>query len=70
MLEHEEEDIPVIPTILDFFRFRPGVTSSSFATAQRILSSGGPSISVGTRRGGRELDQWLRGAGHDRSRTF
>jgi trimeric autotransporter adhesin len=28
-------------TILDFFRFRPGVTSNTFTTTPRILSSGG-----------------------------
>lgn len=32
---------PVAVTIWDIFRFRPGVTLDSFATAQRILSSGG-----------------------------
>jgi hypothetical protein len=32
---------PVAVTIWDLFRFRPGTTSDSFATAQRILSSGG-----------------------------
>ncbi|MGA9773275.1 MAG: NF038122 family metalloprotease [Blastocatellia bacterium] len=32
---------PVAVTIWDMFRFRPGVTSASFQTAQRILSSGG-----------------------------
>jgi len=29
------------PTILDFFRFRPGVTNGTFASANRIQSSGG-----------------------------
>ena len=38
-LELGEEDNLI--TVLDMFRFRPGVTSSSFGTAQRILSSGG-----------------------------
>lgn len=28
-------------TILDYFRFRPGVTMTTFSTAQRILASGG-----------------------------
>jgi hypothetical protein len=32
------------PTILDFFRFRPGVTSGSFGSAQRIQSSGGEQV--------------------------
>jgi hypothetical protein len=32
---------PVAVTIWDLFRFRPGTTFDSFATAQRILSSGG-----------------------------
>ena len=32
---------PVAVTVWDMFRFRPGVTLDSFATAQRILSSGG-----------------------------
>ena len=32
---------PVAVTIWDIFRFRPGVTLDGFATAQRILSSGG-----------------------------
>ncbi len=32
---------PVAVTVWDIFRFRPGVTLDSFATAQRILSSGG-----------------------------
>lgn len=30
--------------VLDFFRFRPGVTANSFPTATRILSSGGQQI--------------------------
>lgn len=45
--EDEEEDIPVIPTILDFFRFRPGVTNGTFTTAQRIQSSGGDQVFFG-----------------------
>ena len=32
---------PVAVTVWDLFRFRPGITLDSFATAQRILSSGG-----------------------------
>jgi Fibronectin type III domain/Bacterial pre-peptidase C-terminal domain len=32
------------PSILDYFRFRPGVTSGSFGTAQRIQSSGGTHV--------------------------
>ena len=32
---------PVAVTLWDIFRFRPGVTLDSFATSQRILSSGG-----------------------------
>lgn len=39
-------------TVLDFFRFRPGVNSSTFPTAQRILASGGTQIFFG---GGAEL---------------
>ncbi|HVG24325.1 MAG TPA: NF038122 family metalloprotease [Thermoanaerobaculia bacterium] len=33
-----------IPTILDFFRFRPGVTAGTFGTAQRVQSSGGEQV--------------------------
>jgi hypothetical protein len=33
-------DFPAALTTLDLFRFRPGVTSGSFSTAARILSSG------------------------------
>jgi hypothetical protein len=32
---------PVAVTIWDIYRFRPGITLDSFATAQRVLSSGG-----------------------------
>lgn len=39
-------------TILDFFRFRPGVNLAAFPTAQRILASGGTQIFFG---GGAEL---------------
>ncbi|HEX6085258.1 MAG TPA: NF038122 family metalloprotease [Thermoanaerobaculia bacterium] len=42
--EDEEEDIPVIPTILDFFRFRPGVNTGNFTTRQRVQSSGGDQV--------------------------
>lgn len=31
-------------TLLDLFRFRPGTTNGTFATAQRILSSGGQQV--------------------------
>jgi hypothetical protein len=41
-LELGEEDNLV--TVLDIFRFRPGVSSSTFTTAQRIVSSGGRQI--------------------------
>lgn len=34
-----------IPTIWDLFRFRPGVTSGTFTTAQRPMSSGGTHVS-------------------------
>ncbi len=39
-------------TVLDFFRFRPGVNLTTFPTAQRILASGGAQIFFG---GGVEL---------------
>jgi hypothetical protein len=32
------------PSILDFFRFRPGINSGGFGTAQRIQSSGGEQV--------------------------
>ena len=32
---------PVAVTVWDIYRFRPGITLDSFATAQRVLSSGG-----------------------------
>jgi hypothetical protein len=35
------------PTVWDFFRFRPGVTTTTFGTAQRILSSGGSQVFFG-----------------------
>jgi hypothetical protein len=36
-----DRSFPVAVTIWDLFRFRPGTTLSTFATAQRVLSSGG-----------------------------
>jgi CSLREA domain-containing protein len=36
--------VPVAVSVLDLFRFRPGVTLATFSTAQRILSSGGEHI--------------------------
>jgi hypothetical protein len=39
-----DSDIPVTPTILDFFRFRPGVTAGTFTTAQRVQRSGGDQV--------------------------
>src|SRR5262245_52213522 len=38
---------PLESEVLDLFRFRPGVTSETFATAPRILSSGGEHIFFG-----------------------
>ena len=35
---------PQTPEMLDVFRFRPGVTTATFATAPRILSSGGEQV--------------------------
>jgi uncharacterized protein (TIGR03437 family) len=43
---------PQTPDVLDMFRFRPGVTFETFATAPRVLSSGGEHIFFG---GGPEL---------------
>ncbi|MGH9842574.1 MAG: NF038122 family metalloprotease, partial [Blastocatellia bacterium] len=43
---------PVQPTLWDLFRFRPGATTATFPTAQRILSSGGEQVFFG---GGPEL---------------
>lgn len=43
---------PQTPDVLDLFRFRPGVTAATFATAPRILSSGGEQVFFG---GGPEL---------------
>ncbi|MGH9936526.1 MAG: NF038122 family metalloprotease, partial [Blastocatellia bacterium] len=45
-------NIPLTMETLDLFRFRPGVTSETFATAPRILSSGGEHVFFG---GGLEL---------------
>lgn len=60
------------PSILDWFRFRPGVTSGSFIRAQRIQSSGGEQVyfagaaslalstgrADGTGGDGRQADHW------------
>ena len=45
-------DVPLTPEIVDLFRFRPGVTFETFASAPRILSSGDEHIFF---TGGREL---------------
>jgi uncharacterized protein (TIGR03437 family) len=45
--ELHPEAPPQTPDVLDMFRFRPGVTSATFATAPRILSSGGEHIFFG-----------------------
>jgi len=45
-------DALLAPEMLDLFRFRPGVTSETFATTPRILSSGGEHVFFG---GGPEL---------------
>lgn len=37
-------DAPPLPSIFDFFRFRPGVNMGTFRTAQRPLSSGGEQV--------------------------
>jgi hypothetical protein len=37
------------PAIFDFFRFRPGVSMSTFTTAQRILTTGGDQVYFGGR---------------------
>ncbi|MEW6128354.1 MAG: NF038122 family metalloprotease [Acidobacteriota bacterium] len=34
----------VNPTLWDFFRFNPGVTTATFATSQRVLTSGGTQV--------------------------
>ncbi|QQS48409.1 MAG: NF038122 family metalloprotease [Acidobacteriota bacterium] len=45
-------EYPLLPEMLDIFRFRPGVTTATFPTAPRILSSGGDHVYFG---GGSEL---------------
>jgi uncharacterized protein (TIGR03437 family) len=45
-------DLPPTPDIFDLFRFRPGVTSATFGTALRVLSSGGEQVFFG---GGTEV---------------
>jgi hypothetical protein len=39
-----DPDSPLLATLWDLFRFRPGVANATFGTAQRILSSGGNQI--------------------------
>ncbi len=51
-LKELQPEIPLTPDTLDLFRFRPGVTSETFAAAPRLLSSGGEHIFFG---GGPEL---------------
>jgi uncharacterized protein (TIGR03437 family) len=51
-LKEVAPSVSVAPSPWDLFRFRPGVTSSSFSTAQRIQSSGGEQVFFG---GGPEL---------------
>jgi hypothetical protein len=46
-LKELDGTLGLLPTILDFFRFRPGVTMGSFKTAQRPLSSGGSHVFFG-----------------------
>ncbi len=43
-LRELDPQVPVAVSVLDLFRFRPGVTLATFSTAQRILSSGGEHI--------------------------
>jgi hypothetical protein len=50
--KEEFPNIPLTPEVLDLFRFRPGVTLETFASAPRILSSGDEHIFF---TGGREL---------------
>jgi CSLREA domain-containing protein len=40
----QDPQAPVAVSVLDLFRFRPGVTLATFSTAQRILSSGGEHV--------------------------
>src|SRR5262249_53056538 len=35
---------PIVLSLWDLFRFRPGITANAFTTAQRILSSGGQQV--------------------------
>jgi|GEM_PF-686189 len=39
-----DSSAPVAVSVLDLFRFRPGVTMATFSTARRILSSGGEQV--------------------------
>ncbi|HND56254.1 MAG TPA: NF038122 family metalloprotease, partial [Pirellulaceae bacterium] len=39
-----DSTIPNIVSVLDVFRFRPGIAADTFATAQRVLSSGGSQV--------------------------
>ncbi len=41
---YEELGTSIPPTIFDWFRFRPGVTLGTFASAQRVQSSGGSQV--------------------------
>jgi len=43
-LRELDSNAPIRPTLWDLYRFRPGVNSSTFATAQRILSSGADQV--------------------------
>ncbi|MEP7340235.1 MAG: NF038122 family metalloprotease [Acidobacteriota bacterium] len=45
-------DLPPTPALSDIFRFRPGVTSATFGSRPRVLSSGGEQVFFG---GGAEL---------------
>jgi len=44
-MENNTSASEVIPTIWDLFRFRPGITTGTFTTAQRPMSSGGTHVS-------------------------
>jgi hypothetical protein len=44
ILDQNGNPLVAAPTVLDFFRFRPGVTLTSFTLAQRILTTGGDQI--------------------------
>ncbi len=39
-----DSTVPASLTLLDFFRFRPGVTLNTFPTADRVLASGGAHV--------------------------